>query len=514
MQIKHSIMPTQNLITQTTEPVFIMSKYLPDKIDVITMCRSAEVVSGVGSIKGAYGDGGLWRIYPKTAVARALLISKGITINRQRIQPELINPFILQGSDSEIPATRLSVGPLAFSYSDEFIIRNLEKLGLRLRSKLIWENERYKDKSMSDWANGKRFVWIDLPKVPPKEFVYFGSAKVKLFYREMREQRIKCYNCQQFGHKAQDCTSDPVCFACSEVGHKKDDPICSHFSSPGDDDNEDQGLKCGRCLEYGHSPSHCINDVVCYDCKDKGHKSGDPACTLVKDSVKEGGASVSLLGRFEDERSESEEDEDYDDGSDDDESEDDEDDDENKHDNNASLRIEEEEEEEGDEGDDCGDHNDACNSSGEADVGAESEECAADKGPQNFDHSQICSEDGERYVIDGDKVMFDEDLSPTHPESGANSTFTYTPQVETEPGSLVQSDNFMPAESQNCKNTFPEYDLSDDEDADDNSGEVISKVRSYADVVSGNESAEEEGKEKVQKEVKKKVKKSCERKER
>ena len=141
-------MPTQDLNTSATEPVFIMSKHLPDKIDVITMCRSAEAVSGSGSVKGAYGDGGLWRIYPKTAVARALLLSKGITINKQRIQPESINPFILQGTDSEIPATRLSVGPLAFSYSDEFIIRNLESLGLRLRSKLVWENERFKDRSI------------------------------------------------------------------------------------------------------------------------------------------------------------------------------------------------------------------------------------------------------------------------------------------------------------------------------------------------------------------------------
>ena len=56
------IMPEQTLGASQVEPVFILSKHLPDGIDIPTLCRAAEAVSGSSSIVGAYGDGGLWRL--------------------------------------------------------------------------------------------------------------------------------------------------------------------------------------------------------------------------------------------------------------------------------------------------------------------------------------------------------------------------------------------------------------------------------------------------------------------
>ena len=506
-------MPTQDINTPTVEPVFIMSKYLPDKIDVITMCRSAEAISGVGSVKGAYGDGGLWRIYPKTAVARALLLSKGITINRQRIQPESINPFILQGSDSEIPATRLSVGPLAFSYSDEFIIRNLESLGLRLRSKLVWENERFRDRTMSDWNNGKRFVWIDLPETPPKEFVNFGSAKVKLFYREMKEQRTRCYNCQQFGHRAADCPNDPVCFACGEVGHKKDDPICTHFSppdpSPGQGYSDDQELQCQRCFEFGHHRLSCSNDVVCWDCKEKGHKRGDPICVLVQASARVGEASdFPPGGKADDAESDLDED-----GSEDEDDEDDEidedggDGDDNMNEINDIAGHPDSDDSSYEDAKDIHNQrpvgmsdkltiqNDAANDSYVVDdlIGGNS---LID--PQSLNLSQGVTSEGERYMIVDGEVTFEDDVSIPEKGNTANSTFTCPSSLVTDPTDAVDDQNsFSPSVGQMCK-TFPEYSSGEDEDteADDKQEPRPQRQqrrvkKSYAEAVSGEEDLSE-----------------------
>ena len=155
-------MPDQGIETPQVEPVFIMTKYLSKEVDIPGICMASEKVSGVGSVCGAYSDGGLWRVYPRTAVGRAKLLANGITIGGKRVPTESINPFLIRVTDAEHPATRLLVGPLPISYSTEAIERNLEKMGMRLRSKMQWENARLRDRTLTDWRTCRRFVWIDL----------------------------------------------------------------------------------------------------------------------------------------------------------------------------------------------------------------------------------------------------------------------------------------------------------------------------------------------------------------
>ena len=470
-------MPVQNITIPTTEPVFIMSRYLPDKIDIITMCRAAEAVSGQGSIKGAYGDGGLWRVYPKTDVARALLLSQGFTVNRQRVQPEAVNPFILKGTDSEIPATRLSVGPLSFSYSDEFIIRNLESLGFRLRSKLMMENERLSDRSLSDWANGKRFVWVDLPKTPPKEFVKMGPLqKVKLFYREMREQRIKCHSCQQYGHKAADCTNEPVCFACGEVGHKRDNPICRHFNPPPPpawEPDEGLGPKCSRCLEHGHEAFECFNSVVCWECNQRGHKKGDPVCDVVQARAREGGASVPSPGEGDDMGAESDHGGDASGEEDEYSSEEDEDDEGEEGENEEEG---EGEDDEGEEGESEKEKDDSANLEG--DLSADESESefmdADDKHDVTYDlHPQeAATEGGPDTSADCDRYIITDSISPAKvDEVQGESSGNEAPKVMSQIGDIDEvNENKTGSEKMYVNKLFSEYEFSDDEITEDDNG--------------------------------------------
>ena len=220
-------MPRQELKKTSVEPVFVLSKNLPDKVDIIGMCSAGERVVGTSGIEGAYQDGGLWRIYPMSPAGRIMLLSRGINIGGLRVSVEATNPFILQGQDAEQPSTRLTVGPLPRSISDDVVLRALEKSNIRVRSKVMWEMARFRDRSLTDWKTMRRFLWIELPSSPPQEFIQMGPCKVKISYREFRDQTTKCYNCQQFGHRSSECQADPVCFVCKQTGHKKGDPACT-----------------------------------------------------------------------------------------------------------------------------------------------------------------------------------------------------------------------------------------------------------------------------------------------
>ena len=220
-------MPSQTLNnTHSVEPVFILSKYLPVGVDIISMCQAGEDVVGSSEIEGAYQHGGLWRIYPMSTAGRVKLLAKGISIGNLRISVEATNPYILQGTDSEQPSTRLTIGPLPKSISDDVVIRALEKNKIKIRSKIMHEMARKRDRSLTDWKTYRRFLWIELPTAPPSQFIKMGPVSVELRYRELREQTTKCWNCQQYGHRSSDCENDPVCYDCRQPGHKKGDEAC------------------------------------------------------------------------------------------------------------------------------------------------------------------------------------------------------------------------------------------------------------------------------------------------
>ena len=209
------------------KPVFVMSKHLPNDIDIPTMCRAGERVVGTGCIEGAYHDGGLWRVYAKTIAGSALLLAKGLSIGNRRVATEATNPFISEGSNFERPRTRLTLGPMPFSISDEELTRGLEKEKLNIRSEITSEKARLKDRTWTGWKTGRRLVWIELPVSPPRKTIQIGPLSIDLYYREMRNQTSKCWNCKEFGHRSVDCSLDTVCFVCKQTGHKKGDAACN-----------------------------------------------------------------------------------------------------------------------------------------------------------------------------------------------------------------------------------------------------------------------------------------------
>ena len=87
-------------------PVFIPCRNLPDNTEngfqytVRELCAAAEKTSGYNSVIGAQKIGGLWRIYPKSADSRAMLLLKGIEIQYLTVNPFDKNPYIVKTPDS------------------------------------------------------------------------------------------------------------------------------------------------------------------------------------------------------------------------------------------------------------------------------------------------------------------------------------------------------------------------------------------------------------------------------
>lgn len=227
-----------------TPPVFIPCRNLPDsdtQYTVREICGSAEKTSGYGSVIGAQRIGGLWRLYPKSVKARHDLLLGGIKLRNQTISPFDKNPYIVRTPEgvTESRTTKLIIGNLPLSYSNEEIERKLSQLGCESHSKLMMERDRDENGGLTRWLTGRRFIYIAIPSQPLPQKVSIGSASVTLYHREQKD--------------------------------KPENSVCS------------------RCFAKGHRAAICTNDVICRDCKQPGHKAGDPACTLLDSDVGEEG---------------------------------------------------------------------------------------------------------------------------------------------------------------------------------------------------------------------------------
>ena len=115
-----------------TVPVFVVNNELPafDKKPFTTaeLCAAAETVCGFNSIDGAQWIGSLWRIYPRKDESRSKLLVEGLTLRGIQVRVKGQNPFVVNktlstaGTEEQIPATKLIIGNVPLSYSDEELL--------------------------------------------------------------------------------------------------------------------------------------------------------------------------------------------------------------------------------------------------------------------------------------------------------------------------------------------------------------------------------------------------------
>ena len=134
----------------------------------------------------------------------------------------------------EVQTTKLIIGNLPISYSNDESERKLVQLGCEPQSKQMMERDRDERGSLTRWLTGRRSVYIRIPDRALPEKISIGSATATLYHREQK--------------------------------------------------NKPENSTCSRCFTKGHLASSCTNDIVCRTCKQPGHKSGQPSCPLPIDS--------------------------------------------------------------------------------------------------------------------------------------------------------------------------------------------------------------------------------------
>ena len=234
------------------KPVFVKSRDLPSKLGsdnayrVCEMCRACERVGGPQSMEGAQRIGGLWRLYPSNHPTRALLLTKGITLNGCHINLMDTNPFLMRDTGVEIDSTRLTIGDIPLSYSNKEIEDYLLSKGCKPLSALKYELERDEAGQLTHWKTGRRFIFIEMPSSPLPRDVRIGRFQAKLYHKEQKNgSNMECYNCFLKGHQSRDCTNPTKCRACRMEGHKEGDGVChltagsTHFAQAFPDISED-----------------------------------------------------------------------------------------------------------------------------------------------------------------------------------------------------------------------------------------------------------------------------------
>ena len=202
-------------------PLYIKAELIKENCNVVDLCEACERVSGHGSIDGATLVNRLWRVLPFNEVSRAKLLTNGIRLFGKDLKFEGLNPFLHPSGEGETQTTKLIIKNLPFSYDQSAVERNLINAGFKLRGKMQWMKGRKRSTGhLSDFRDGRRSVFVDLPTWDVNPFMRMGTFRAKIEYAEMKKV---CYRCLQEGHTARDCTNEEVCRSCKKPGHRKDE---------------------------------------------------------------------------------------------------------------------------------------------------------------------------------------------------------------------------------------------------------------------------------------------------
>ena len=115
------------------------------------------------------------------------------------MQPRDGNFFIVRdtnGEDREIVTTKLFVGNILLSFSNEDIIKAANRLGMQARSKLFDERGRDDHGKLTRWKTRRRIVFIAVPSQPLPKEMPTGPFRGTLYHKEQKAAAT-CTKCLQ-----------------------------------------------------------------------------------------------------------------------------------------------------------------------------------------------------------------------------------------------------------------------------------------------------------------------------
>lgn len=271
---------------EPVEPVFFLNSEVPQHdnnwLTTYEICTAvSEVVdepkppedAEKSVIDGAQKIGNLWRIYLLDSEARVTLLSNGITLRGQQVTLRNRNPFTIAGFEN-VPTTRLFIRNIPLSFDNEEIAKVLKAKGVQFAGPLKYSRARTPDNKLTNFKTGDRFVDVVVPSEPLPKKIEFGMFNGSLYHKEQKKANDdkECGNCMMKGHLRKDCKNEIVCYQCRNVGHKKGDDCCPSMQGvidEGGDEGGDDGDD-----EESNSDTSEVNEVDDDEYKSMGEPDG------------------------------------------------------------------------------------------------------------------------------------------------------------------------------------------------------------------------------------------------
>ena len=175
----------------------------------------------------------------------------------QRQEP-LPSSITRRQRQEETPATKVIVGNVPISFSDQEILKSVQELGCTLRSKLIIERDRDEKGKQTHWLTGRRIIYVSVPRKPLPKFIQVGPFKASVYHREqkniLREAAADCRNCLQKGQlKTADCPNPVKCRQCLADGHRAGDNVCSLTPEANNDTDEPERQTSSKQAKHNYT---------------------------------------------------------------------------------------------------------------------------------------------------------------------------------------------------------------------------------------------------------------------
>ena len=142
-----------------------------------------------------------------------------------------------------MPVTKVWISDIPISVDGKDIDTALVKLGCVLRSSLINEKIRNKDGKLTRFLTGWRFVFVNIPERPLERTVKIGGFTARLYHKEQPRadpQRTTVSRCLERGHRVSACPYSIRRRECRQEGHRRGDPVCDAVSVWGPQGNVGQ----------------------------------------------------------------------------------------------------------------------------------------------------------------------------------------------------------------------------------------------------------------------------------
>ena len=173
-----------------------------NELNSFEVCMSVTRVVDEKFVEGAQKVRGLWKIYINDPEARALLLSRGLSIRHRTINLYDKNPFGMR-QRNEVATEKVIIQDLPFEINNEDVynlvtsFQNCEIVG-----EVKFSRARNPNGGWSNFKNGDRFCYVKSPLLTPlPKTANIGVLKCRIYHKSQQAQERQCKVCRGQGHK-------------------------------------------------------------------------------------------------------------------------------------------------------------------------------------------------------------------------------------------------------------------------------------------------------------------------